>query len=124
MVTEARRDFIRKTLATGLYAATYSVTGKAQTKGGIPGPFPGRVVAVERPGAVVERKYQREAVHSMINKGMMELTGAPSPQEAWKQFFQPSDVVGLKLNPVGQPYVISAPEVVQEIIEGLKMAGV
>lgn len=124
MVTEARRDFIRKTLATGLYAATYSVTGQAQTKGGIPGAFPGRVVAVERPGAVVERKYQREAVRGMINKGMMELTGAPSPQEAWKHFFEPSDVVGLKLNPVGQPYVISAPEVVQEIIEGLKMAGV
>jgi uncharacterized protein (DUF362 family) len=124
MITEARRDFIRKTLATGLCAATYSVTGKAQTKGGIPGAFPGRVVAVERPGAVVERKYQREAVRSMLNRGMMELTGAPSPQEAWKHFFEPSDVVGLKLNPVGQPYVISAPEVVQEIIEGLKMAGV
>jgi hypothetical protein len=33
-------------------------------------------------------------------------------------------VVGIKLNPVGQPYVISAPEVFLEIVEGLKMAGV
>jgi uncharacterized protein (DUF362 family) len=124
MGVEARRDFILKTLATGLYAATYSVTGKAATANGIPGPFPGRVVAVERPGAVVQRKYQREAVRAMLNKGMMELTGAPSPQEAWRHLFQPGDVVGLKLNPVGRPFVMSAPEVVVEIVDGLKMAGV
>jgi uncharacterized protein (DUF362 family) len=124
MAIEARRDFILKSIAAGLYAATYSAPGVAQTRSGIPGPFPGRVIAVERPGAVVERKYQREAVRSMLNKGMMELTGAPSPQDAWRSFFQPGDVVGLKLNPVGQPYVMSSPEVVQEIIENLKMAGV
>jgi uncharacterized protein (DUF362 family) len=124
MAIEARRDFILKTIAGGLYAATYSAPGIAQTRSGIPGPFPGRVVGVERQGAVVDRKYQRDAVRSMLNKGMMELTGAPSPQEAWRYFFQPSDVVGLKLNPVGQPFVMSAPEVVQEIIEGLRMAGV
>jgi hypothetical protein len=60
----------------------------------------------------------------MMHKGMMELTGAPSPQEAWRVFFGPADVVGVKLNPVGRPYVISAPEVFLEIVEGLKMAGV
>jgi uncharacterized protein (DUF362 family) len=124
MATEVRRDFILKTLASGLYAATYSAPGVAQTRSGIPGPFPGRVVAVERQGAVVNRQYQRDAVRGMLNKGMMELTGAPSPQEAWRSFFQPGDVVGLKLNPVGRPFVMSAPEVVQEIVEGLKMAGV
>jgi hypothetical protein len=55
---------------------------------------------------------------------MMELTGAPSPEEAWRFFFKPGDVVGLKLNPVGRPFVMSAPEVVVEIIEGLKLAGI
>jgi len=100
------------------------MTASAAVQNGIPGPFPGRVVAVERPGAVVNRKYNREAVRAMLNKGMMELTGAPSPQEAWRKFFQPGDVVGLKLNPVGRPFVMSAPEVVQEIVEGLKSAGV
>jgi uncharacterized protein (DUF362 family) len=124
MATEARRDFILRTLATGAYAAVYSVTGKAQTPRGLPGAYPGRVVAVNRPGAVVDRKYQRDAIRSMMQKGMMELTGAPSPQDAWKRFFEPGDVVGVKLNPVGRPFVISAPEVFLEIVEGLKMAGV
>src|ERR671913_217898 len=113
-----RRDFILQTLASGACVATYSTTANAATTNGIPGPYPGRVVAVERPGAVIERKYQRDAVHGMITKGMMELTGAPSAQEAWRSFFQPGDVVGLKLNPVGRPFVISAPEVVVEIIDG------
>ena len=124
MAAARRRDFILQTLASGLCGATYSATANAATPPGIPGPYAGRVVAVERAGAVVERKYQRDAVRSMITQGMMELTGAPSAQEAWRKFFQPGDVVGLKLNPVGRPFVISAPEVVLEIIDGLKMAGV
>jgi uncharacterized protein (DUF362 family) len=82
------------------------------------------VVAIEHGGVVADRKYNRAAVRSMIEKGMMELTGAPSPVEAWRFFFDPGDVVGLKLNPVGRPAVISSPEVVLEIIEGLKSAGV
>ncbi len=73
---------------------------------------------------MIDRKYQRDAVRGMLNKGMMELTGAPTPQEAWRFFFEPGDVVGLKLNPVGRPAVMSSPEVVQEIVAGLKMAGV
>ena len=81
-------------------------------------------MAVERPGVVVNRQYQSDAVRTMLNKGMMELTGAPSPQEAWRHMFQPGDVVGLKLNPVGRPFVMSAPEVVIEIVDGLKSAGV
>jgi hypothetical protein len=119
-----RRDFILKSLAGGLLTASYSARAATQPRLGIPGPFPGRVIAVENPNMVAQGKYSREAVHQMMGKGMMELTGAPSPQEAWRSFFEPSDVVGLKLNPVGRPFVMSSPEVVGEIIAGLKLAGV
>lgn len=118
-----RRSFLIETLAGGL-AASYSASAAPSSRLGIPGPFPGRVVAVEHPGSVINGQYQREAVRGMLHKGMMELTGEPSPEEAWRFFFEPGDVVGLKLNPVGRPAVISAPEVVQEIVAGLKMAGV
>lgn len=91
---------------------------------GIPGPFRGRVVAVEHPGSVISRQYQREPVRDMIRKGMMELTGAPTWQDAWRFFFEPGDVVGIKVNPVGQPYHISSAEVFQELVEGLRAAGV
>lgn len=118
-----RRDFVLSSVAGGLLTATYSRAAASSTPG-IPGPFPGRVIAVERPGLVIQRKYQREAVRQALNKGMMELTGAPSPVQAWRFFFEPGDVVGLKLNPVGRPFVMSSPEVVLEIIDGLKSAGV
>ena len=39
-------------------------------------------------------------------------------------FVQPGDIVGIKVNPVGQPHVISAAEVVREIIAGLNAAGI
>jgi uncharacterized protein (DUF362 family) len=118
-----RRDFLTKAVAGGLLTATFGARAATVARLGIPGPFPGRVIAVERPGMVIQRKYQREAVRQMLNKGIMELTGAPTPQDGWRSFFEPSDIVGLKLNPVGRPHVMSSPEVVAEIVEGLKMAG-
>ena len=123
-MTHDRREFLQRAFLTAA-VATYSKSAKAApAKLGIPGPFRGRVVAVEHPGSITAAGYQREPVRQMIHKGMTELTGAPSPQEAWRFFFQPGDVVGIKVNPVGQPHVISSAEVFQEIVEGLKMAGV
>ncbi|HEY5985320.1 MAG TPA: hypothetical protein VIV12_02900, partial [Streptosporangiaceae bacterium] len=52
------------------------------------------------------------------------LTGAESSTDAWRRFFERGDVVGIKLNPVGAPYVISAPEVLHPIIDGLEQVGV
>ena len=60
----------------------------------------------------------------MIRKGMAELTQTDGGADAWRQFVGPGDVVGIKVNPVGQPHVISSPEVVREIIAGLNSAGV
>lgn len=120
-----RREFLLQ--AAGALAATYSMSRTAWAKvtgPGIPGAFPGRVVAVEHSGASIDRKYQAEPVKAMVHRGLMELTGAPTPQDAWRYFFEPGDVVGVKLNPVGRPHVISAPEVFLEIVAGLKMAGV
>jgi uncharacterized protein (DUF362 family) len=60
----------------------------------------------------------------MVARGMMELTGAPDATAAWRYFFEPGDVVGIKVNPAGQPYLISSPLVMQQIIAGLESAGV
>ncbi len=118
---QLRREFLK----TGLLSAAASRGFSAGPRStGIPGPYPGRVVSVRHPGSVINKQYQREPVRAMIHKGMMELTGAGTPAEAWRVFFSPGDVVGLKLNPVGQPHVISAPEVVRQIIDGLNLAGV
>jgi uncharacterized protein (DUF362 family) len=60
----------------------------------------------------------------MFRQGMTGLTGASDSKAAWSAFFEPGDVVGIKVNPVGAPHVISSPEVLNEIIGGLRLAGV
>src|SRR5580700_10555519 len=106
-------------------ALARQVSSKADAgKLAMPGLFRGRVVAVEHPGSIVEGHYQADPVRQMMRKGMTELTGADGWADAWRLFVEPGDVVGIKVNPVGQPHVISAAEVIREIIAGLNAAGV
>jgi hypothetical protein len=60
----------------------------------------------------------------MLDRGMMELTHAESPIEAWREFFEPGDVVGVKFNPVGQPAVISDASLFRAIFARLEAVGV
>jgi len=55
---------------------------------------------------------------------MRELTGEKEEAAAWKRFFTPDDVVGIKVCPVGRPRSISQPETLLEVIRGLNLAGV
>lgn len=126
---ESRRDWLARMLAFGFagpaLASASSTAGRAEaTKWSMPGLFPGRVARVTHPGSIVSGVYQSEPVREMMRRGMMELTGAPDWVQAWRMFFEPGDVVGLKLNPVSRPYVISSPEVVREIVAGLEAAGI
>ena len=121
-----RRELLTATLAAAAAACQRTISERRVSGSpgglGIPGPYAGRVVAVEHGGSLVEDRYQGKPVRQMIERGMLELTHAETPADAWRQFFQPGDVVGVKLNPVGRPYVISSPEVLHAIIAGLAFA--
>jgi hypothetical protein len=82
------------------------------------------VVEVLHPGSIQNRAIVREAVRDMVARGMKELTGAPEAAEAWRLLFEPGDVVGVKVNPVGWPHVFSSHELVHEVVAGLGSAGV
>jgi len=117
-----RRDFLKSAF---LAAAAQSAPVRAATpKLGIPGPYPGRVVEVHHPGSIVFGAYQAEPVKAVMRKGMMELTGAPSWIDAWKVFVERGDVVGIKVSPVGGPTLSSDALVLNQIIDGLKQAGI
>lgn len=99
----------------------------------MPGPYRGRVVEVHDQHAVNEHHViDRSIVRQMLDRGICEFTGADHPIEAWKTFFSPGEVVGIKVNPVGKrdksrPNVvgsISNPEVVLEIVRNLKAIGI
>jgi hypothetical protein len=130
-----RRECLK---AIGSAAALAAGAGKANVLAGaartqskadpsklaMPGPYRGRVVAVRNPAVLVSGQYQAEAVRQMMRLGLQELVGADGWADAWRRFFEPGDVVGIKVNPVGQPYVISDATVVREIIAGLESAGI
>src|SRR5947207_48761 len=93
---------------------------------GMPGPYPGRVVAVKSDRSVdVETSAANdEVVREMMARGMCALTGEKTPLAAWRRFIQPSDVVGIKVNCGGHPWVVSAYEIVAEIVRQLGAVGV
>ncbi len=93
---------------------------------GMPGPYKGRVVTVSSAECVdtVTNDADAGIVRDMMARGMCELTGAPTPVDAWRRFFEPTDVVGIKVNCGGHPYVVSAPEIVAECVRQLIAVGV
>ena len=117
-----RRDFLKSALLAGSLAAQAGL--KAAAKPGMPGPYPGRVVAVAHPNCISSGAYQPQAIEQMMHRGMMELTGAPGWPDAWRELFEPGDVVGIKVSPVGGPKLCSDAAVVHHILEGLQAAGV
>jgi Domain of unknown function (DUF362) len=94
------------------------------SKLGAPGLYPGQVVEVKNPAMIKNGVKNREAIKNTLDRGLKELTGAPHAVDAWRKFFEPGDVVGIKVVPNGQPYAHSSYELVLEVIEGLKSAGV
>src|SRR5437016_5827605 len=91
---------------------------------GIPGLFPGRVVEIFHPDAIVRNRVSQPIVRGMLAQGMKELTGESSARAAWARFVEPTDVVGIKINPSGAPACCSSPELVREIINAVQSAGV
>jgi hypothetical protein len=124
-MSTARREFIRGAFATAALAATRSQSrAAAAPKLGIPGPYPGRVIAVKHAGCISGGVYQAQPVRTMMRRGMAELTGVPAWQDAWKALFEKGDVVGIKVSPVGGARLCSDALVMSSILEGLEQAGV
>jgi len=94
-------------------------------KPGMPGPYPGVVASIQAEKSIDSEteKVDRPTVQEMIARGMRALTGQASAA-AWRRFFSPSDVVGIKVNCSGAPGAMSLPEVVAEIVANLVAAGV
>jgi uncharacterized protein (DUF362 family) len=91
---------------------------------GIPGLFPGRVIEVRDPDAIVRNRVSQPIVGRLLDQAMTDLTGEKSPTDAWAKFIEPKDIVGIKINPSGAPACCSSPEIVREIISSVQSVGV
>jgi uncharacterized protein (DUF362 family) len=107
----------------------YEVAGRAlPARGlpGMPGPYPGRVVRARSPRVLdaAGERVDTAVLREMLARAMTALTGDRDPRDSWRRFFRPADVVGLKVNVVGRPHVVSSPELVLEIVRNLRELGV
>lgn len=83
-----------------------------------------KVVGVKSSGIIRNGKPDTEIVLRMMDEGMFTLTGKKTVADAWRTFFTPEDIVGIKINPIGGIKLSTRPEVVNAIIRGLLAAGV
>ncbi len=83
------------------------------------------VVEANRPQAVTaDMRLHSDTVREMVFASVRLLTGQKKDQLAWSQLFDKSDVVGIKINTLFGPGACSSPEVVNAVVEGVKLAGV
>jgi hypothetical protein len=91
----SRRDFIKKS-ATGiigvsLAASKYPIFVNANS----------RVVVVRHKNVFGSDGHARQQlVLDMINRGITELAAAVNLYDAWLHFFQPEDIIGMKVNAI------------------------
>jgi hypothetical protein len=118
-----RREYLQ-TVAGAIAGGVSILDAEGTVQPGIPGRYRGRVAGVTHSKCILNGKFQAKPIGDMLDRGMCELTGAPNPAEAWRQFFEPADVVGIKVNPVGQPHVCSSAELLHSIVHALRGAGI
>jgi hypothetical protein len=91
---------------------------------GVPGPYPGRVIEVKSPALKRSGKGDRAAIKAALDRGLIKLTGARHPVDAWGVFVQKGESVGIKVVPNGYPGAHTSPELILEVIDGLRSAGI
>ncbi|MGH9852580.1 MAG: DUF362 domain-containing protein [Blastocatellia bacterium] len=99
---------------------------KSATAPGMPGPYPGKVVSVKSAKCLSDDglKINDEVVREMMERGMRALTGDAKAVDSWRRFIAPDDVVGVKVNVVGRPWVVSSHPIVAEVVRNLMAVGV
>jgi uncharacterized protein (DUF362 family) len=132
-----RREFVRLLAATPLASRVHAEekreipkykilsSYKPAAHPGMPGPYPGEVVSVKSDRCLNETGEQinAEVVREMMERGMRELTGEAKTIDAWRRFIGPDDIVGIKANVNGYPWVFSSHPVVAEVVRNLLALG-
>ena len=90
----------------------------------MPGKYPGRVTEVYHDACVANGKPDAHLANAMLERSMLELTGEKNISAAWEQFVSPTDIIGLKVNPVAGKELSTSLEIVHAVIGQLEKAGI
>ena len=113
-----RRDFIKKSIGLGLgvYGVTrieYPFTGVAEARSN------GSKVVIARDENVIDKNFKIDPkiVRNMLDDAVMKLSGKKSAPDAWREYYNSDDVVGIKVNALSGRWMSSRPELVAAIVE-------
>ncbi len=110
-----RREFMQ---ATGMVAGSFVLNSWASSP-------QSRVIEVHRPGIVGPDNLLRgDRVQDMLDRAMSTWSGESKRRDQWRQIANENDVVGIKANGLGGPYLRTKPELIQAVIRSLLDAGV
>jgi uncharacterized protein (DUF362 family) len=86
---------------------------------------PGRVVIIRSPHAVLPSGEVRdEVIARMVEAALCKLSGEKDPRDAWRRFFDPRDIIGVKVNCLGAPTTRTNPSVAMAAASGLRSADI
>lgn len=95
-----------------------------RTELSMPGKYPAKVVKITNENSVVNDSIVYEAAYSMIEDGMLKLTGKETIKDAYRLFFNDNEKIGLKVNPVAGQILSTSVEVTKAIVTQLNESGI
>ena len=106
------------------WVAAFSLSSQGADLSAMGGPPDrARVVIAENSRATVAFEPQPKIVQSMVDRGILKLTGKPDLKQAWRAFVSTQDIVGIKVYSGPGANSGTRPAVVGAVIEGLLNAG-
>ncbi|MCK5004761.1 MAG: DUF362 domain-containing protein [Candidatus Aminicenantes bacterium] len=100
----SRRDFIKNS-ALGVVGVAMSgelLNGEKVKAGSSSGLKKSSVVVVRHSGVIKSSgELKQDIVDMMVAKGIVEFTCVNNESEAWRKFYSPGDMIGLKVNTLG-----------------------
>ncbi len=72
----------------------------------------------------VNGKANAKLIESVLNDALMKITLARSPENAWGRLFTRDDIVGIKINALAGKAFSPHTELVNSIVNGVRLAGV
>lgn len=123
----SRRNFLAASVKAGCTFACLPLLQNDRNCIGKVGPtanrLPGKVIEVSSSNAASEKVINPVTIKKLLNKGLCELTGTSDPRDAIGDFFNPKDVVAIKVNPLNN-MCPTHPEIVHEVIFLLQQIGI
>lgn len=118
-----RRDFLKGT-ALGVAGLAWTAQAAGESNPPSPAKGPNSTVVLIRDEAALDPGHQAnpKVVEEMLTRGITSMAGIEDPLAAWKKFFTPQDVVGIKVNDF--PGRATHAELVQAIIKNLHAVGI